>query len=59
MVDLSPSPDFEKVAETCGGYGERIEDPAKLLPAMERAMKRIEDGQQVTLNLITGLRVYG
>ena len=58
IVDLSPSPDFEKVAESCGGYGERVEDPAKLIPAMERALRKIEDGQQVTLNVITGLRQY-
>jgi acetolactate synthase-1/2/3 large subunit len=59
VVDLSPSPDFEKVAESCGGYGERVEDPAKLIPALERALRKVEDGQQVTLNIITGLRQYG
>ena len=58
VVDLSPSPDFEKVAESCGGYGERVEDPAKLIPAIERALRKVEDGQQVTLNDITGLRQY-
>ena len=58
VVDLSPSPDFEKVAESCGGYGERVEDPAKLIPAIERALRKVEDGQQVTLNVITGLRQY-
>ncbi len=59
VVDLSPSPDYEKVAESCGGYGERVEDPAKLIPAMERALKKVEDGQHATLNVITGLRQYG
>jgi acetolactate synthase-1/2/3 large subunit len=59
VVDLAPSPDFEKVAESCGGYGERVEDPAKLIPALERALRKVEDGQQVTLNLVTGLRQYG
>ncbi len=59
VVDLSPSPDFEKVAESCGGYGERVEDPAKLIPAIERALKKVDGGQQVTLNVITGLRQYG
>ena len=59
IVDLAPSPDFEKVAESCGGYGERVEDPAKLIPAIERALKKVDDGQQVTLNVITGLRPYG
>ncbi len=58
IVDLAPSPDFEKVAESCGGYGERVEDPAKLVPAIERALKKVEDGQQATLNVITGLRPY-
>jgi len=58
VVDLAPSPDFEKVGESCGGYGERVEDPAKLIPAMERALKKIGDGQHVTLNVITGLRQY-
>ncbi len=58
IVDLAPSPDFEKVAESCGGYGERVEDPAKLIPAIERALRKVEDGQQVTLNVITGLRQY-
>ena len=58
IVDLSPSPEFEKVAESCGGYGERVEDPAKLIGAMERALRKVEDGQQATLNVITGLRQY-
>ena len=58
VVDLSPSPDFEKVAESCGGHGERVEDPAKLIPALERALRKLEDGQQVLFNVITGLRQY-
>jgi acetolactate synthase-1/2/3 large subunit len=58
VVDLAPSPDFEKMAETCGGYGERVEDPAKLTGAIERALQRVEDGQHVTLNVITGMRQY-
>jgi len=58
VVDLAPSPDFEKVAESCGGHGERVEDPAKLIPALERALRKLEDGQQVLFNVITGLRQY-
>jgi acetolactate synthase-1/2/3 large subunit len=58
IVDLAPSPDFEKVGESCGGHGERVEDPAKLIPAMERALRKVADGQQATLNVITGLRQY-
>jgi thiamine pyrophosphate-dependent acetolactate synthase large subunit-like protein len=46
------------VAESCGGHGERVEDPAKLIPALERALRKLEDGQQVLFNVITGLRQY-
>jgi thiamine pyrophosphate-dependent acetolactate synthase large subunit-like protein len=53
---LSPSPDFEKITEACGGYGERVEDPAKLVPAIERAYKKMQDGISVTLNVVSGDR---
>ena len=56
VVGLSPSPDYEKIVETCGGYGERVEDPEKLVPAMERAFKKMEDGIAVTLNVVTADR---
>jgi acetolactate synthase-1/2/3 large subunit len=56
IVDLSPSPDYHKITEAFGGYGERIEDPAKLIPAMERALNKVEQGQQATLNVIVRTR---
>jgi acetolactate synthase I/II/III large subunit len=56
VVDLSPSPDFEKIIEACGGYGERVEEPAKLVPAIERAYKKMQDGISVTLNVVSGDR---
>ena len=28
LTELKPSPDFEKVIETCGGHGEKVEGPA-------------------------------
>ena len=56
VVDLSPSPDFEKIVEACGGYGERVEDPARLIPALENAFKKLQDGISVTLNVVSGDR---
>lgn len=53
LVDLAPSPAFEKSIEVSGGYGEKVEDPAKLMGAMERAFKAIEDGQSALLNVVT------
>jgi acetolactate synthase-1/2/3 large subunit len=56
VTDLGPSPDYEKIVEACGGWGERVEDPAKLIPALERAFVKMQDGQSVTLNVISGDR---
>jgi acetolactate synthase-1/2/3 large subunit len=56
MVDLTPAPDYEKIVEACGGYGERVEDPAKLIGAIERGLRKVEDGTAVTLNVVTRAR---
>ncbi|MDB5597110.1 MAG: hypothetical protein JWM36_4071 [Hyphomicrobiales bacterium] len=56
MVDLTPAPDYEKIVEACGGYGERVEDPGKLIGAIERGLRKVEDGTAVTLNVVTRAR---
>jgi acetolactate synthase-1/2/3 large subunit len=57
LVSLAPSPDFEMVTQSCGGYGARVENPADLVPAIEKALQANADGRQATLNVITGLRL--
>ncbi len=56
LVDLTPQPDYEKIVEACGGYGEKVEDPAKLVGAIERALQKVADGTSVTLNVTTRAR---
>ena len=53
LTELTPSPDFEKIIEACGGYGERIENPAELEDALRRGLKRTRGGQSALLNVIT------
>ena len=53
LTELAPSPKFEKTIEACGGYGERIEDPAELTAALRRGLERVQGGQSVLLNVIT------
>ena len=53
LTSLEPSPDFEKAIESCGGIGERVEDPDKLTAALERALKHVEGGTQTLLNVKT------
>ncbi len=52
FIDLDELPAFDKVCEAAGGYGERVEDPAELPAALERALKAVDGGQQALLNVI-------
>jgi len=53
LTYFNPEMDFEKTVEVAGGYGERVEDPAQMLPALERSLKVIQDEKrQVVLNVI-------
>jgi acetolactate synthase-1/2/3 large subunit len=53
LVSLAPSPKFEKAIEACDGIGERIDDPEKFRPALERALKHVDGGTQVVINVVT------
>jgi len=53
FTDLSPSLDFELFAQAAGGYGERVDDPAELPAALERALKVVKtEHRQALLNVI-------
>ncbi|HLA41241.1 MAG TPA: thiamine pyrophosphate-dependent enzyme, partial [Candidatus Glassbacteria bacterium] len=52
LVPLQPSPDFEKIMEACGGYGERVEDPAELEAAIRRGFDANARGIPSLLNVI-------
>jgi acetolactate synthase-1/2/3 large subunit len=50
---LEPSPDYEKIVEASGGYGERVEEPAELPAALARGLKAVrEEKRQAVLNVI-------
>jgi acetolactate synthase-1/2/3 large subunit len=53
LSDLRPSPAYEKIVEAHGGYGERVEKPEDVRPALRRALKAVrEEGRQAVLNVI-------
>src|SRR6476619_6477046 len=56
LTELKPSPDYEKVIETCGGRGEKVEGPKQLIPALERSLEAVRAGTPVTLNVQTQAR---
>src|SRR5579871_7061 len=53
LVDLNPAPDFEKVAESCGGIGEKVTMPEQLMPALRRAFEAVRSGTPALLNVTT------
>jgi acetolactate synthase-1/2/3 large subunit len=56
LTDLNPSPDYEKVVETCGGKGEKVEGPQNLIPALRRGLDQVRAGTPTTLNVLTQAR---
>jgi acetolactate synthase I/II/III large subunit len=56
LTELKPTPDYEKVIETCGGRGEKVEGPADLIPALRRGLDAVRSGTPVTLNVLTQAR---
>ncbi|HWD57955.1 MAG TPA: thiamine pyrophosphate-requiring protein, partial [Stellaceae bacterium] len=53
FIDLDDLPAFETICQASGGYGERVEDPAALPGAMQRALRAVDGGQQALLNVIS------
>jgi acetolactate synthase I/II/III large subunit len=55
FVQLEKLPEFERICEAAGGYGERVDDPAALPAALERAMSVVKnERRQALLNVICG-----
>ena len=50
-VDIDPSPDYAVLAQACRAYGETVEDPADVLPALERGLARVRAGQAAVLDV--------
>jgi len=47
------SGDYSKVAEGLGGYTERVEKPADLIPAIQRCVEEVEAGRAALLDVMT------
>src|SRR5206468_4571831 len=53
LTALEPAPDYEMVCRASGGHGERVEDPAQLPRAIERALRAVRvERRQALLNVV-------
>ncbi len=51
-VYMKPKPDYVKVAEAFGGYGETVEDPSEVKPALLRALREVGEGRLALLDVV-------
>jgi acetolactate synthase-1/2/3 large subunit len=54
-TDLSGN--YADMAKAFGGYGERIREPAEIVPAIKRAITKTEEGTPALLEFITGKEI--
>ena len=52
FAGIGPSIDHELVCQAAGGYGERVDDPSEVGPAIERGLAEVAAGRQALLNVI-------
>jgi acetolactate synthase-1/2/3 large subunit len=51
-VRFQGPPDHAALARSCHAYGERVDDPAEMVPAIRRAMAAVEQGQAAVLDVV-------
>jgi acetolactate synthase-1/2/3 large subunit len=44
---------YADMAKAFGGYGERVSEPAEIVPAIRRAIRKTEEGVPALLEFIT------
>ncbi len=51
-TEFGVQPDFAKIAEACGCFGERVEDPAEVGASLERALAANVEGRPAVLDFV-------
>ena len=51
-VRFPTPPDYAALARSCHAYGERVDDPAELGPAIDRGLAAVRAGQAAVLDVM-------
>ena len=51
-VDIAPDPDYVKIGNAFGAYGQRIEKPEEIEPALTAALRHISKGNTALLDVM-------
>ncbi len=50
-LHIAPCPEYSKIIEAFGGYGERVDDPAEVRAAIKRGLDALKRGQSALLDI--------
>ena len=50
-MDITPSVDFAMLAQACRAYGELVQEPGDVKPALERALEQVRGGKAAVLDV--------
>ena len=50
-MELSPSVEYAMLAQACHAYGEKVEDPAQVKPALRRALDEARGGKPAVVDV--------
>jgi acetolactate synthase-1/2/3 large subunit len=50
-LHIAPGPEYSKIIEAFGGYGERVDDPAEVRGAIQRGLDALKKGQSAMLDI--------
>ncbi len=51
LASLAPAPDYPKLVEAYGGYGQHVDDPTQLRAALEKAVEHTRTGHQALVSV--------
>ncbi|MFC1815240.1 thiamine pyrophosphate-binding protein [Thermodesulfobacteriota bacterium] len=51
-VDIVPSPDYAQLMKAFDAYGEKVEDPGEITPALDRAWQEVRKGRSALLDVV-------
>jgi acetolactate synthase-1/2/3 large subunit len=51
-IDIKPSPDYSLIARGCHAFGEKVEEPADIIPALKKAIDKVKSGIPAVLDVI-------
>jgi acetolactate synthase-1/2/3 large subunit len=50
-VDITPPPDYAAIARACHGYGQTVDDPSDIKPALRTALDQVHAGKPAVLDV--------